>query len=86
MSYPTLVEDIKWLSFSAEVKAKLEPRMTGSIDVVRIAAGQLLAVINTPALNEVTCWFTPLRRATELGVDGVVEHFYKYAREQGNTP
>lgn len=86
MSYPSLLDDIKWLRFATEVKAKLSLRLPGVTDVFRIANGTLLFVVNTNVLDEVFGFYTPLARAQELGADGMVEHFAKRVADSRKKP
>lgn len=82
--YPSLLDDVKWLRFSTEVKAKLTTRVSGTTDVFVIGDGRLLFVVNTTVLDEVFGFYTPLHRAAELGVDGLVDHFAKRVMDSRN--
>lgn len=84
--YPSLLDDVKWLRFSTEVKAKLDLRVSGENDVFVIGAGKLLFVVNTTVLDEVFGFYTPLQRASELGVDRLVDHFAERVMESRKKP
>lgn len=86
MTYPSLIDDVRWLRFSSEVKAKLDLKVTGFNDVFRIADGALMFVVNTNTFNEVFGFYTPLHRVSELGVDGLVDHFVERVKESRKKP
>jgi len=77
MSYRSLEDDIKWLVIQAEIKVKLESRVSGTTDVFRIDDGKLLFIANVNTFGEVYGYYTGIERALDIGVDALVDHFTK---------